>query len=373
MRVRLGVPAIGRRNRRGAIAAMAALMITAVMMLGAVAIDYGRMQYFRAQLRTAADAAAHSGAVVMSETNSIVGVPDSARATGMRDVVNGQAPIIDFADIKLGHWDDIASTLDTIAPIDGYDAVKVTARYNGTFLLANRLFGTTGGQLKVTSVAWTRGSVVNTECLKPWAIPYAALLGSIGENPANSAYDLTDTDINELNAGTMSSPIKIALGGSEAGNIYWNGGDYAGQNVQMYTSGNFGHLNLDPDLTYEEEIGQCAANDITVGEGVNLDSTWTPRPANRSARPFTASRSCARGTTPTSPIRRTRRTTSTSAARSRSRSRSTPTRRGSGRAPRTRSSTSGPWCSRGTSTTAGSTPTSPGSRRAATWARRRDQ
>ena len=38
MRTRSGVPA-ARRDRRGAIAVMAALMITSVMMLGAISID----------------------------------------------------------------------------------------------------------------------------------------------------------------------------------------------------------------------------------------------------------------------------------------------------------------------------------------------
>ena len=270
MRTRSGVPA-ARRDRRGAIAVMAALMITSVMLRGAIAIDYGRLQFFRAQLRPAADAAAHSGAVVLSETESVVGVPEAAQAMGVRDKVNGEAPLIQLSDIKIGDWDDDNSTLDTIAPIAGYDAVKVTARYNGTFLIANRLFGTTGGQLKVTSIAWTRGSVVNTECLKPWAIPYSALLGSIGHNPADVGYNLTDDDIKAIAAGTMSAPIKISLGGSNQGNIYWTGGDYAGQDIHMYTPGNFGHLNLDPTLTYRDEINSCAANDITVG-GTVLDS-----------------------------------------------------------------------------------------------------
>jgi hypothetical protein len=251
---------------------MAALLITAVMMLGAVAIDYGRMQYFRAQLRTAADAAAHSGAVVMSRTASTDGVPDSARSMGLRELVNGQSPIVDLVDIKLGDWDDINHTLDTIAPIDGYDAVKVTARYNGTFLLANRLFGTTGGQLKVTAIAWTEGSVVDTRCLKPWAFPYAALLGTIGQDPANDAYNLTPDDIAEIATNTADNPIKISLGGSDAGNIYWEGGDYAGQNVHQYTPGNFGHLDLDPSpgSRYEDEIAGCAENNVSVGGGLNV-------------------------------------------------------------------------------------------------------
>ena len=247
-------------------------MITMMMMLGAVAIDYGRMQYFRAQLRTAADAAAHSGAVVMSATQSIVGVPDSARSMGLRELVNGQVPIVDLVDIKLGDWDDINSTLDTIPPIAGFDAVKVTARYNGNFLLANRLFGTTGGQLKVTAVAWTEGSIVNTECLKPWAFPYAALLGTIGQNPANSAYNLTQEDIRQIALNTADNPIKISLGGSNAGNIYWEGGDYAGQDVHQYTPGNFGHLDLDPSpgSRYEDEIAGCADNTIKVGQGIQV-------------------------------------------------------------------------------------------------------
>ena len=256
-------------NRRGAIAVMAAFFMTGVMMLAAVAIDYTRMQYFRTQLRTAADAAAHSGAVVLSATNSIVGVPDSARSTGLKDLVNGQAPIVDLADIKLGDWDDINHTLDTIPPIAGIDAVKVTARYNGTFLLS-RWFGIPGGQLKVTAVAWTEGSIVNTECLKPWAFPYAALLGTIGHNPADDSYNLTQQDIAEITANTTANPIKISLGGSNAGNIYWEGGDYAGQDVHQYTPGNFGHLDLAPGLRYEEEIAQCAPNDIEVGDQATI-------------------------------------------------------------------------------------------------------
>lgn len=261
----------GSKDRRGAIAVMAALFVTVMMMMGAIAIDYTRMQFFRSQLRTAADAAAHSGAVILSRTQQTGGVADSAKRTGDMERVNGVSPNIQLADVRLGDWDDDAARLDTNAPLT-VDAVKVTARYNGNFMLS-RWFGRSGGQLRVTSIAWTEGSVINTECLKPWAIPYSALLGSIGHNPADVDYDLSDADIARINAGTMSSPIKISLGGSatQQGNIYWEGGDYAGQDVHMYTPGNFGHLNLDPNLGYRDEILQCARNDIEVGEDV-LDS-----------------------------------------------------------------------------------------------------
>lgn len=260
----------GLQDRRGAIAVMAAMLAAVFMMLGAVSVDYGRMQYFRTQLRTAADAAAHSGAVIFTLTNGdMTKSRDSAKATGNLDLVAGVSPNIQNADIKFGDWDDDAHTLDTIPPMLQIDAIKVTARYNANFLLS-RFFGRPGGQLKVTSVAWTGGSVVNASCLKPWAIPYSALLGALPHNPADVGYDLTPEDVQAIRTTSEAAPIKIDLG---SGNIEWTGGQYAGQDVHMYNPGSFGHLDLDPSIPrYEDEISGCASNSIEVGAGIDLQT-----------------------------------------------------------------------------------------------------
>jgi hypothetical protein len=268
-RARRGGQKAGRKDRRGAIAVMAAMLAAVFMMLGAVSVDYARMQYFRTQLRTAADAAAHSGAVIFTRTNGDISAgTDSAVVTGNKDLVSGTSPNIQLADIKWGDWDDATHSLDTIAPINEIDAIKVTARYNGNFLLS-RFFGKAGGQLKVTSVAWSGGSVVNVQCLKPWAIPYSALLGAIPHDPADVGYNLTPQDVQKIRDSSMYAPIKIDLG---SGNIEWTGGTYAGQDVNQYTPGNFGHLDLDPALNYRDEIGTCANNNIQVGESIQLQS-----------------------------------------------------------------------------------------------------
>ncbi len=273
------------RARKGAIAVMSAMMITVFMMLTAIAVDYSRLQHMKTQLKTAADAAALAGAIQLMKVRPEYA--DSAQVYGQRNLVHGVAPLLAFADIRYGKWDDIAGTLDTSAAVtlDDADAVKVTARTPGSYLLA-RIFGTTPGELVTTSVAWGGGSVGATTCMKPWALPYSALLYKLGHDPFDPTHELTEDDIAMLLSWTAEEDwlnIKLSSPGNnqnQDGVIYDEGdtdrpipGNFYAVRLPPIADANGNFLgNPDPGgNAYQNNIGGCFDEMIHVGAYLQIE------------------------------------------------------------------------------------------------------
>lgn len=87
----LSLPQVNRRSRRGAMAALMAVLIPALMVLGAMAINIAYMQLTRAELMVATDAAARSGGRAMSFYQDVDQAMISAQATAAQNLVAGEA------------------------------------------------------------------------------------------------------------------------------------------------------------------------------------------------------------------------------------------------------------------------------------------
>ena len=83
-RVASGPSAPRLRARRGAITALVAILLFAVMGILALAVDFGRLDNLKADLQTAADAGAHAGAIELVDTLGHIPVNAAARRDGLR-------------------------------------------------------------------------------------------------------------------------------------------------------------------------------------------------------------------------------------------------------------------------------------------------
>jgi hypothetical protein len=120
-----------RQNRHhGFVQIYLLLIFTALMGFCSLAVDLGRVQMVKTELRRAADAAARAGATVLPQGNSTV-IAEAVRVAGL-NLADGQSVYINSAtDVKIGTWDTTNHTFTngTLNP----NAVQVTAnRTNAT-------------------------------------------------------------------------------------------------------------------------------------------------------------------------------------------------------------------------------------------------
>lgn len=214
------------RARPGIALLMASLLLVAFVGIAAVAVDFSRMYLFRTQLHTASDAAAMAGALRLMNGDR-GGARDTAIAYGTSHLVEASTAQMAAADVIPGTWNWASGTFTPAASGNWYaagnNAVEATARYQAAFTFG-RFFGQSTRNRSATSIA-AIGSVGITDCVRPWAIPYASLLAIL--YPAATppvTYNLTTADVATLAGLTQASEILLKVGdasGSPApGNFY---------------------------------------------------------------------------------------------------------------------------------------------------------
>ncbi len=182
-----------RRNRRGAAAALFLVMTFALLGVMAVTIDVTRLMAIRAELQTAADAAALAGVIELLNDGGDTS-RDTAIAYGYRNTAETDAVIIAPEDVTFGTWDPFTSTFTALPGAAGADAMAVIARkqVGNWFAWALNILDAGAG---VRAIAWAEAPIDETdECVKPWAIPEDMLemdgLEGISENDVNMAIAL---------------------------------------------------------------------------------------------------------------------------------------------------------------------------------------
>jgi Flp pilus assembly protein TadG len=193
------------RSKRGATLVLVAIMMTALIGFAGIAVDASRLYVMRAELQTAADAAAIAGIVEVNDKR-----PTNATTMAIQyatnNVVEQTAPTVAAADVEPGTWDFATNTFSTLGTWTdpALNSVRVTAHYPGSYTFA-RIFGGTGQMVNARAIG-AIGYVSTTNCLKPWAVSYQTLLDALYP-PAGTkdpSYNLTAQDIQTLSG--MSAP-----------------------------------------------------------------------------------------------------------------------------------------------------------------------
>lgn len=216
------------RKRRGVALVLMVGMMSIFVMAAAFAADIGRIYAVKAQLQTAADAAAL--AAIQSQAAG-QGLPSAD--TGKKYVylhpVMGRANIDSaFAVDSVGSW--IMGTSTWIPEPDQTnwtiginaasgemrDAVKVVARQTVPFTFG-RFIGFTDHTVSAEAIAvW--GSVTASTCVRPWAIPYQKMIDALWLNRTSAkptditTYEMTPQDIADLSTWTYADhPVTLTI------------------------------------------------------------------------------------------------------------------------------------------------------------------
>ena len=151
-----------RRDRGGATAATVALLMPSLLGAMGFGIDMGSIQVSRAELQSAADAAATAGARSLKTPSTVEATAIALAAANLPVAGNGN--VLKGSDVIQGYWDGTARTFtpNSVAPAN--NAVQVTTRYataNGNVHRLNfgRFLGMETINLSATAIA-----VARTKC-----------------------------------------------------------------------------------------------------------------------------------------------------------------------------------------------------------------
>lgn len=206
------------KNRKGTIMVVLGVALFVLLAFMALSIDFGRMYLFRSQVHVSADAAALAGAQrrFLTTPPDTIAADDTAVVYAKRNLVENDTVVIATTDIEPGTWDFQAQTFTPSAGGSWggttVNAVRATARDTASYVFG-RLVGLTTRLRAATSVAVV-GGVGATDCVRPWAVPYQAMLDVLyGAGVQNAlTYNLTSQDVSTLSAMTIANNMFLKIG-----------------------------------------------------------------------------------------------------------------------------------------------------------------
>lgn len=148
-----------RYRSRGTAIIFVSISLVALCGLISLGVDFGRVQVARAELQTAADAAArYAVAGMKNEIGGVSAALAHARIAANENPVDGQIVNIEPGDVEIGVWTANSRTFTPISNVTNANAVRVTlhrnaARNNAVPLTFARLLGRNQHDIAAQAVA----------------------------------------------------------------------------------------------------------------------------------------------------------------------------------------------------------------------------
>lgn len=164
------------RNRKGIFIVLFGLLFMVLMAASAMAIDMSRIWTMRNELQTAADAGALAGAVQLNPPHDRGGSGQKVRDSvyWMARLNTALYDTVRVDEMNAGIWDDVAQTF-TGSSWTNATAVEVVVSH-GTNKLIMGALGIAAPRVKARAIAWANAPVDNSNCMKPWTMPYTVLM-----------------------------------------------------------------------------------------------------------------------------------------------------------------------------------------------------
>jgi hypothetical protein len=192
-------------NQKGFTLILSALLIIVFIGAAAMAVDVGHMQARRAEVHSAADAAALAGIEKFASADNAAAALAEAQLYAGKFKADATTLSLAAGDFSLGNWDVATSTFTSPPGALPTNAARATIHYNGALTFAPALFGHIASHISsATSVAiGVRGeSVTKSTCVAPVVLPMADLVAQLGL-PAGTT-TLSPADIAKLASATAA-------------------------------------------------------------------------------------------------------------------------------------------------------------------------
>jgi hypothetical protein len=190
------------------------IMMTALVMVVSLAVDFGRVTCAKTELRRAADAAARYGATGLSTSPSTA--RSRAKLAAADNTVDGTPLILVDSDIELGTWNASTGSFSALsgASESGANALRITAartsaKGNPISLAFTRVLGQTGCDVRAISICSATSNSLGA---------FAGLSGvSAGNNTFFGSYNSSTTP-NPTQASSTGKSGLSSNGAIDAGN-----------------------------------------------------------------------------------------------------------------------------------------------------------
>lgn len=161
--------------RKGAVVAILGIIITSMVAVSALAIDFSRLWTLRNELQTAADAGAMAGAIQLIPPRNPA--TTAAEVHTYANLNKAMQDTVRIDSLQLGDWDDAARTFTPGAAT--IDAVHIVVSRQMTGLLMG-VVGVSLPRLKARATSWASAPLITANgCFAPWAVPYVRLMERI--------------------------------------------------------------------------------------------------------------------------------------------------------------------------------------------------
>ena len=211
-------------RRRGVAIIYVVICMIATMGLVSLAVDLGRVETAKTELRRAADAAARVGAAYLPQGTSAV--QTAAIAMAANDTVDGTAVSITSSNVTVGIWNTSKNKFSSSGTADNvtkFQAVQVTinrANGNAIPLLFGSLVGASTCSVSATSVAALISQSTSTQWVPAHGNPWLAgePAGTLGSVP-DTGYGYTNKTTNNTHPWEydVANPAKVAAAVAAAG------------------------------------------------------------------------------------------------------------------------------------------------------------
>ena len=180
------------------------MTMSVLLMFVAIGVDFGRLTVVASRHESLADAVALSALVDRRRNLSWNDLVTNATA------VYGANPVQDAAGrqmlLEAGQWDYATRTF-TRWSWAGSTASRVTGSITFNWSLA-RIFGETSRVTRVESIA-SLAAIRSSECVKPFLMPYGAMLARLGRSSQLLTHQLTPSDLGRLQSWASESPYTL--------------------------------------------------------------------------------------------------------------------------------------------------------------------
>lgn len=260
-------------GRRGAIAILTVMLFLALMAVGAVVLDFARVELMRNQLQTAADAAALAGAVQLTKATKTDYLAQ-AKSVGQANPLFNENVVVPDDAVEVGRWDPETRTFASTNSATTADAVRVTLRHQSSYLIGNVL-GWAAKPVAAQAVAWAGPSVGDTKCMKPWALWIGQLMSRINlfrGLPDDPLRQMEQADLDALREmpedGPTGRTFDVFLGNGGPDSTF-QGNFYAVSLPPFYhADGTVSDTTGTGANNYEQNISGERCNSVSIGDSL---------------------------------------------------------------------------------------------------------
>lgn len=260
------IRAAARRKRGGVVLYYMAGAMVAISGFCSMAVDYGRVQVAKAELRRAADAASRAAVAELPDANSAISF--AAKYAQSNAVDGGTTSLNASQDIEFGFWDTKKTTFTVTGDLSKANCVHVTLRRtaqrgNAVPLLFAKVLGQNFCDVKAESYSMIIPPINVDQNVQGTANPFLA--GAVPGTKA-SAVNPSSRKIPDV-AGTTgdvkNSPTVVNVKLTDGDALTFDSID--------------GVVRHDPNLPYfdpDGEIGDIGHNNLTTTYANNYSSTY---------------------------------------------------------------------------------------------------